>query len=195
MKKLLFLTSLLVSTGIASFAQVKWNADPAHTSINFGVKHLGISFVQGKFNQFSGKVETADSSSFQQAQLDFTVDVNSISTGVEARDKHLKSDDFFSAANYPSMTLKSISFKKLAGTKYLLVADLTIRGITKRVNFDVDYHGTIKDPWGYTRAGFTAKASINRFDFGMKYADKLPSGVFAVAPTVDITVNTEVVKQ
>lgn len=194
MKKLLF-SALFALAGISTFAQVKWNADPAHTSINFSVQHLGISFVQGKFAKFNGTAETADTTSFQNAQLDFKVDINSISTGVDARDKHLKSDDFFNAEQYPEMTLKSVSFKKLSGKKYLLVADLTIRGTTKRVNFAVDYNGTIKDPWGFTRAGFTAKATINRFDFDIKYADKLPSGVFAVAPNVDIIVNTELVKQ
>ncbi|RFS22733.1 polyisoprenoid-binding protein [Chitinophaga silvatica] len=195
MKKSFFFTALLVLASIASFAQVKWNADPAHTSVIFGVKHLGLSFVQGHFNKFNGSIETADSTNFQNAKINFTVDVTSISTGVEQRDNHLKSDDFFNAAEYPNMTLKSVSFKKLSNNKYLLLADLTIRNTTKRVAFDVTYNGVITDPWGLKRAGFTAKASINRFDYGIKYADKLPSGVDAVAPTVDITVNLEAVKQ
>lgn len=195
MKKSFFFTALMVLASVASFAQVKWNADPAHTSIIFGVKHLGLSFVQGHFNKFNGTIETADSTSFQNAKVDFTVDVTSISTGVDQRDGHLKTDDFFNAAEYPAMTLKSVSFKKITGSKYVLLADLTIRNTTKRVAFDVTYNGIITDPWGLKRAGFTAKATINRMDFGMKYADKLPSGVDAVAPTVDITVNIEVVKK
>lgn len=195
MKKSFFLAALLVFTSIASFAQVKWNADPAHTSIIFGVKHLGLSFVQGHFTRFNGSIETADSTDFQNAKVDFTVDASSISTGVDQRDGHLKTDDFFNVAQYPAITLKSVSLKKIKGNKYVLLADVTIRNTTKRVPFDVTYNGVIKDPWGMRRAGFTAKATINRFDFGIKYADKLPSGVDAVAPAVDITVNVEAVKQ
>lgn len=195
MKKGFFFTALLVLASIASFAQVKWNADPAHTSIIFGVKHLGLSYVQGHFTKFNGTIETTDSTNFQNAKVDFTVDASSISTGVDQRDGHLKTDDFLNVAEYPSITLKSVSLKKVAGSKYLLLADLTIRNTTKRVTFDVTYNGVIKDPWGLRRAGFTAKTTINRLDFGVKYADKLPSGVYAVAPTVDITVNVEAVKQ
>ncbi|MBS0031328.1 YceI family protein [Chitinophaga sp. 22321] len=195
MKKGFFFTALLVLASIVSFAQVKWNADPAHSSIIFGVKHLGLSYVQGHFTKFNGTIETADSTNFQNAKVDFTVDASSISTGVDQRDGHLKTDDFFNVATYPSITLKSVSLKKLTGNKYVLLADLTIRSTTKRVAFDVTYNGVIKDPWGLRRAGFTAKATINRLDFGVKYADKLPSGVYAVAPTVDITVNVEAVKQ
>jgi polyisoprenoid-binding protein YceI len=195
MKKSFFFTALLVLASIASFAQVKWNADPAHTSILFSVKHLGLSFVQGHFNKFNGTIETTDSTSFQNAKVDFTVEVASISTGVDQRDGHLKTDDFFNAAEYPTITLKSVSMKKVAGNKYVLLADLTIRNTTKRVAFDVTYNGVITDPWGLRRAGFTAKATINRLDYGIKYADKLPSGVDAVAPNVDITVNVEAVKK
>ncbi|WP_142683948.1 YceI family protein [Chitinophaga polysaccharea] len=195
MKKGFFFTTLLVLASITTFAQVKWNADPAHTSIIFGVKHLGLSYVQGHFTKFNGTIETADSTNFQNAKVDFTVDASSISTGVDQRDGHLKTDDFFNVAEYPSITLKSVSLKKVSGDKYVLLADLTIRNTTKRVTFDVTYNGVIKDPWGLRRAGFTAKTTINRLDFGVKYADKLPSGVWAVAPTVDVTVNVEAVKQ
>ncbi len=195
MKKGFFFTALLVLASIATFAQVKWNADPAHTSIIFGVKHLGLSYVQGHFTKFNGTIETTDSTNFQNAKVDFTVDASSISTGVDQRDGHLKTDDFFNVAEYPSITLKSVSLKKVSGDKYVLLADLTIRNTTKRVTFNVTYNGVIKDPWGLRRAGFTAKTTINRLDYGVKYADKLPSGVWAVAPTVDITVNVEAVKQ
>lgn len=195
MKKHIIITALFVLGSLATFAQVKWNADPAHTSVVFSVNHLGISYVHGNFTKFNGTVETKDSTNFQNAKLDFTVDINSINTDVADRDKHLKSDDFFNAEQYPAMTLKSVSFTKKSNGKYVLVADLTIRDVTKRVNFDVDYHGLLKkDPWGLTRAGFTAKATINRLDFGVKYADKLPSGAYAVAPKVDIIVNTEIAK-
>ncbi|MGN7820059.1 YceI family protein [Chitinophaga sp. 22536] len=195
MKKAFFSTALLVLASIASFAQVKWNADPAHTAIIFSVKHLGINYVQGHFAKFTGAIETTDSTNFQNAKVDFTADVNSINTGIDQRDGHLKSDDFFNAAQYPDIKVKSVSFIKVAGNKYIMLADVTIRNTTKRVPFDVTYNGVVRDPWGLWRAGFTAKATINRLDFGVKYADKLPSGVYAVAPTVDILVNAEIVKK
>ncbi|MFB6455374.1 YceI family protein [Chitinophaga sp. Hz27] len=195
MKKAFLVTAMLLMAGIASFAQVKWAADPAHSTIGFSVNHLGINFVQGKFDKFSGTVETADTTNFNNAKIEFTADVNSINTGVAQRDGHLKTDDFFNAEKYPSITVKSVSFKKIAGNKYVMLADVTIRETTKRVAFDVTFNGVIKDPWGLRRAGFTAKSSINRLDFGLKYADKLPNGSYAVAPTVDILVNAEIVKQ
>ncbi|MBV7531577.1 YceI family protein [Chitinophaga sp. sic0106] len=194
MKKV-FLFAAILLTGVSSFAQVKWAADPAHTQIGFNVNHLGINYINGKFDKFDGIVETADSTSFQNAKIEFTADVNSINTGVAQRDGHLKTDDFFNAAEYPTITVKSVSFKKITGNKYLMLADVTIRNTTKRVPFDVTFNGICKDPWGLRRAGFTAKATVNRLDYGVKYADKLPSGVYAVSPTVDVLVNVEVVKQ
>lgn len=177
-----------------AMAQVKWTADPAHTNARFDVNHLGISFVDGDFTKVSGTVETTTKENFDNAKLDFTIDVNSIDTRVEARNNHLKTDDFFNAAKFPSMTLKTVSFKKIKKGIYVLIADLTIRDVTKKVTFAVTQNGgIITDPWGKTRAGFTAKAKINRFDFGMKYNDKLPSGIEAVSSNIDITVNTELV--
>jgi len=176
-------------------AQVKWSADPAHTNARFDVKHLGISFVDGEFTKVEGTVETATGTSFNNAKINFSIDVNSIDTRVAARDNHLKTDDFFAAEKFPKMTLKSVSFKnaKVKG-KYVMVADLTIRDVTKKVTFEVTQNGgIITDTGGKTRAGFTAKTTINRHDFGLKYNDKLPSGVEAVASDVDIIVNTELV--
>lgn len=175
-------------------AQVKWSADPAHTNARFDVNHLGISFVDGEFTKVSGSIDAANKEDFNNAKINFVIDVNSINTRIEARDSHLKTDDFFNAEKYPKMILKSVSFKKVKTGKYILIADLTIRDVTKKVTFDVTQNnGIITDPWGKTRAGFTAKTTINRFDFGMKYNDKLPSGIEAVSSNVEITVNTELV--
>lgn len=190
----LLVASILLST--ASFAQVKWAADPAHTNARFSIEHLGISFVDGEFTKVEGTVDALTPQSFNDAKIEYTIDVNSIDTRVAARDQHLKTDDFFNAEKYPTMHLKSISFKNVGKNKYKLVADLTIRDVTKRVTFDVTQNGgTITDPWGMTRSGFTAKAKINRMDFGLKYNDKLPSGVEAVASEVEIIINTELVKK
>ena len=177
-----------------SFAQVGWTIDPAHTNARFEVKHLGIAIVDGAFTKLEGSVETPDATDFDKAKVNFSIDVNSINTRVEMRDNHLKSDDFFNAEKYPKMTLTNATLNK-AKDGFLLTGDLTIRDVTKKVTFQVKQNGgIITDPWGKTRAGFTASTSINRFDYNIKYNDKLPTGVDAVAPTVQIIVYVEAVK-
>ncbi|WP_313189166.1 YceI family protein [Sphingobacterium sp.] len=195
MKTLLsFFTALILVSNVA-FAQTKWSVDPAHTNARFEIKHLGISFVDGDFTKLEGQVESKDSVNFDNATVSFDIDVNSIDTRIEARDKHLKSDDFFSAEKFPKMTLKNATLKKAGKGKFKLTGDLTIKDVTKNVTFDViQNNGTILDPWGKTRAGFTATTSINRFDYNIKYADKTAAGIDAVAPEVAITVNVELVK-
>lgn len=186
---------LLLMTNMA-VAQVNWSVDPAHTNVRFEVSHLGIAFVDGEFTKLEGKVETVNETDFNNGKVDFSIDVASIDTRVEMRDDHLRSDDFFNAEKYPTITLKNGVLKKGDNGKLTLEGDLTIRDVTKKVTFDVvQNNGVITDPWGGTRAGFTAKLKINRFDYNINYADKLPSGVFAVAPDIYITVNAEVVKQ
>lgn len=186
---------LLLMTNMA-VAQVNWSVDPAHTNVRFEVSHLGIAFVDGEFTKLEGKVETVNETDFNNGKVDFSIDVASIDTRVEMRDDHLRSDDFFNAEKYPTITLKNGVLKKGDNGKLTLEGDLTIRDVTKKVAFDVvQNNGIITDPWGGTRAGFTAKLKINRFDYNINYADKLPSGVFAVAPDIYITVNAEVAKQ
>lgn len=197
MKKLslsLFLVLILSSFQFAS-AQVKWTVDPAHTNARFEVKHLGIAFVDGEFTTLEGEMESQNAEDFNNSKVSFTIDVNSISTRVEDRDNHLKSDDFFNVEKYPNMTLKNAVLTRVKGSEYKLTGDLTIRDVTKKVTFDVvQNNGVITDPWGGTRIGFTATSTINRFDFNIAYNDNLPSGVPAVAPNIKITVNVELVK-
>ncbi|MFZ4860588.1 YceI family protein [Sphingobacterium sp. Mn56C] len=195
--KLIFnvIAGLLLLTNV-SFAQTKWSVDPAHSNVHFEVKHLGISFVDGQFKKLEGAVESTNDKDFNLAKINFGIDVNSIDTRIEMRDKHLKSDDFFNAEKFPHITLKNAVLKREGkGGKYVLTGDLTLRDVTKSVKFDVVQHnGTITDPWGKTRAGFTASTTINRLDYNIKYNDKLPDGVPAVAADVKIVVNVEIVK-
>ncbi len=189
--KSIFLILLLVSTVIA--AQTKWKFDKAHTTIGFSVTHLVITEVEGKFKKFGGKIITPGDD-FENAQVEFWADVNSISTENKKRDKHLKSDDFFNAEKFPKLTFKSKSFKKVGEKKYKLVGDLTIRDKTKEVELDVTHNGTIKDPWGNTRAGFKIEGEINRFDFGLKWNKLMELGGAVVGKTVRIKINTELKK-
>lgn len=187
------IVALILFTNIAT-AQVKWSVDPAHTNVRFEVKHLGIAFVDGQFKQLEGTVDSKSDNNFNDAIVNFSIDVNSIDTRIEMRDSHLKSDDFFSAEKFPKMKLVNAILKGKNG-KYTLTGDLTIRDITKKITFQVKQNGgVITDPWGKTRAGFTATSTINRFDYGIAYNDLLPTGVPAVAPNISITVNVEIVK-
>lgn len=185
MKKL-FLMMLALTISAATFAQTKWSVDPMHSFVTFEVKHMGISFVNGSFKKFEGTIE-ANKADLTDAKINFTADVNSISTDIEMRDKHLKSDDFFNAEKYPSMSFVSTSFKKTVGNVYLLSGKLTIRDVTKNVVFKVIYGGTAKDQQSNTKAGFNATATINRLDYNIKYD---PTGA-GVAKDVQIRLNLE----
>lgn len=189
----LFISILLFANN--SLAQVKWSVDPAHTNARFEVKHLGIAFVDGQFTKLTGSVEAKDSQNFDGSIVNFEIDVNSIDTRVDARDKHLKSDDFFSSEKFPKMTFSNAVFKSTGNGNYVLTGNLTIKDVTKKVSFEVTQNnGIIIDPWGKTRAGFSAKTTIDRTNFNINYNDKLPSGILAVGNDINITVNVEVVK-
>ncbi|TCC95118.1 YceI family protein [Pedobacter hiemivivus] len=184
--KRLFLFLVAVSISVASFAQTKWTVDPMHSFVNFSVKHMGISFVDGSFKKFDGSVVAAKAD-LTDAKINFTVDVNSVNTGVEMRDNHLKTDDFFNAAQYPTMTFESTSLKKGKENNYTLAGKLTIRDVTKDVVFAVVYGGTAKDQQGNTKAGFTATTTVNRLDYNIKYD---PTGA-GVAKDIKVTLNLE----
>lgn len=184
MKKVLFLLAVAAAP-LITMAQIKWNLDKSHSSVKFGISHLVISEVEGDFKMFDGELESTGDD-FNNAKVTFTVDVKSVNTNDAKRDQHLQSDDFFSSDKYPKMTFTSTSFKKLKGNMYSLEGNLTIRDVTKKVKFAVVHGGTIKDPYGNTKAGFKATTTINRRDFGVSYGTKA-----IVGDDVNITVNTE----
>ncbi|AFN74589.1 YceI family protein [Melioribacter roseus P3M-2] len=190
----LFLSSLILFLAVGLInAQTKWNFDKSHSKIAFKVKHMVISEVTGYFNEYEGAVET-NGDNFENAKINFTIDVNSIDTDNEKRDEHLKSDDFFNAAKFPKITFVGKSLKKVADNKYKLVGDLTIRDNTKEVTLDVTYNGMVKDPWGNTRAGFKVTGTINRFDFGLKWNALLELGGAVVSEDVDIVIDVQLIK-
>lgn len=188
MKKL-FLFVLATSLSVATFAQTKWTVDPMHSFVNFAVKHSGISIVDGSFKKFDGEI-LASNSDLTDAKINFSAEVASVNTSVEMRDKHLKSDDFFSAEKYPKMTFESTSFKKGKGNLYTLAGKLTIKDVSKNVTFNVVYGGTAKDQQGNTKAGFVATTKINRLDYNINYD---PTGA-GVAKDVHITLNLQFVR-
>jgi polyisoprenoid-binding protein YceI len=190
-KNLLFLALSLLQMSL--FAQTKWTVDVVHSSIKFTVTHLVISEVEGQFNTYSGTV-TATNPDFNDASVDFTIDVNSINTDNGMRDKHLKSPDFFNAEKFPQITFKSTSFKKVKDNIYNLTGDLILHGTTKQVKFDVIYGGTANDGYGNIKAGFKATTTINRFDYGLEWNKLTEAGGATVGKDITIVVRVELAK-
>ena len=182
---------LVMATG--AVAQTTWTVDNSHSKVKFAVTHLVIAEVEGNFNVYEGTLQS--SKDFSDAKVEFTVDVNSINTENETRDKHLKSDDFFNAERFPKATFKSTSWKKVDDQNYVLEGNLTIRDITKSVVFTVVNGGTVKDPWGNIKTGFKATTTINRFDYNLKWNAMTEAGGAVVGKNVTLTVQLEFAKK
>ena len=180
-----------MSTATTPTTATTWAIDAMHSEIIFKVKHLVITTVTGKFKTFAGKIVT-ENEDFNNAQIEFTADINSIDTGAEARDGHLKSPDFFDAANFPEISFKSTSFTKQGGD-YKLAGDLTLHGVTKNINLDVEFLGTSKDPfYGKTKAGFEINGKILRKDFGLQWDVLTETGGAVVSNEVKLHINIQV---
>jgi polyisoprenoid-binding protein YceI len=164
--------------------------DPAHSSIQFQVRHLGISKVRGEFTDFdaSFSYEPGKPASWQ---AEATIQATSIDTQNEQRDTHLRSPDFFDVAEYPTITFKSTGIEMTGENTARLKGNLTIRGVTKPVVLDLETSGTIVDPWGNTRAGFSASGTINRQDFGLTWNKVLETGGLVVGNDVGIAIEIE----
>ena len=171
----------------------KWAIDPMHSEIEFKAKHLMITTVTGRFKEFSATVDS-ENNDFSNAQISFSAAIASISTGNEHRDGHLKSDDFFAADKFPTLTFKSTSFKK-DGDDYELTGDLTIRDTTKQVTFDVEYSGIQNDPYGNTKAGFELMGKIKRKEFGLMWDSVTEAGGIVVSDEIKIACNIQLVMQ
>ena len=180
---------------LSAFAQTSnWNIDPAHSTAQFTVRHLGISNVTGSFTKVTGSV-VLNEKDITLSQVSASIDVNSIDTRVEARDKDLKSPNFFDVEKYPTIEFKS---KRIAssGGKLQLIGDLTIHGTTREVTLDVDGPTPeITDPWGNSRRGISAATTINRKDFNLVYNNLLKPGEAVVGDTVKIQIDAEMVKK
>ena len=169
-----------------------YNFDPAHTVVGFGVRHLGIALVEGRFKDVTGTVEY-NADDVTRSTVNFSAKIDSIDTGVAARDTHLKSADFFEAEKFPEMTFRSTKLERVNG-RLNLTGDLTIKGVTKQVSFPFSMTGGVKDPWGGTRFGIAAGTTLNRRDFGINFGTKLPSGALDVANEVAVELHIEAVK-
>jgi len=174
-------------------ATTKWTLEPAHSELQFKIRHLMISNVSGSFGKIDGTVET-EGDDFTTAKVNFTADVDSISTNNEQRDGHLKSADFFDAAANPQIHFVSTSFQKVSDEAYKLNGDLTMHGVTKPVTLDVEYGGTAKDGYGNTRSGFTIEGKIPRKEWGLSYNGPTEAGGLMLGEDVKVHANVQFVK-
>lgn len=173
---------------------IKWKIDPAHSEIQFKVKHLMITTVTGYFKTFDLEVETETEDFNTATKIEFTADIDSIDTNNAQRDTHLKSNDFFNGGQYPKL--------KFSGKKYeahngdvTLHGDLTIRDITKPIILNVEFGGTVVDPWGQQKAGFTVQGKINRKDFNLTWDAVTEAGQVVVSNEIKINAEVQLVKQ
>ena len=178
-------------SSISDLTPGTWTVDPSHTVIGFTARHLMISKVRGRFTSFTGSVTIAEDP--LQSSVEATVDLGSVSTGDEARDGHLKSGDFFDVENHPTMTFRSTGIKA-DGDDYILTGDLSVAGKTRSVDFELEFDGVTQDPWGGTRAGFSAETEISRKDWELTWNVALEAGGVLVGDKVKIELDVELVK-
>lgn len=183
-----------METTVATGTKTKWVLDSTHSELTFKVKHLMIANVKGEFRKFNAELESANED-FTKAVINVTIDAASIFTNEDQRDGHLKSADFFDAANYPELTFKGTSFKKVDDENYKLTGVLTIKGVSKEVALDVEFGGINKDPWGNQKAGFSLNGKINRKDWGLNWNAALETGGVLVSEEVKIAAEVQFVKQ
>jgi polyisoprenoid-binding protein YceI len=173
----------------------QWQIDPAHSAAHFSVRHLMISNVRGEFGKVSGNV-VLDPSDLTKSTVEVSVDATTINTREPQRDEHLRSADFFDVANHPAITFRSKQITAAGAGRFKVTGDLTIRGVTRAVTFDVDGPTPpVKDPWGNVRAGVSATAKINRKDFGLVWNALTEAGGVVVGDEVSITFEAELVQK
>lgn len=176
-----------------TLSTTKWALDPTHSEVTFKVKHMMFTNVTGSFGKFNVTAET-DGDDFAKSKVEFTADVDSLSTGTVDRDNHLKSVDFFDAANNSTIRFVATNYEKGNGSDKL-TGDLTIRNTTKSITLDVENGGIAKDPWGNLKAGFSIAGKLNRKDWGLTWNAALETGGVLVSDEVRIACEIQLVKQ
>ncbi len=183
-----------MSTESKAGKPVVYDIDPAHTEVQFKVRHMMISYVRGSFRKISGTV-MADRDNPANSSVEVSIDMNSVETREADRDNHLRSADFFDVANHPTMTFRSTKITAKGEDRFEVTGNLTIRGVIRPETLEVETTPEVKDPWGNLRFGATAKARINRQDFGLKFQMPLEGGGLMVGDNVDIAIEAELVRR
>lgn len=168
-----------------------WNLDPTHTVVGFMAKHLMVTKVRGSFKAFSGSIQIG--SSPEESSVSVSIDASSIDTGTADRDGHLRSGDFLDVENHPTIEFRSTAVRQ-AGSDYQVDGELTIRGVTKPVTLDMTFDGVATDPWGNSKAAFTATTSINREDWGLTWNVPLETGGLLVSKEIKIEIEAQAAK-
>ena len=167
-----------------------WNIDKAHTNVGFTVKHMMVSKVRGKFNDFEGTIK-GDPTDLTNCEIEFKINVDSIDTSNEDRDNHLRSADFFDVENYPEMTFTSTKIVQTDDDEYEITGDLTMKGVTKEVTLEAEFEGKGVNPWGQEVVGFSVEGKVNRKDFGLTWNQTLETGGVLVSETIKIVIELE----
>ncbi len=177
--------------------QTTWQIDPAHTTVEFAVKHMMFTTVRGRFKKVTGSINV-DEQNPDNSRVEVDIDASSIDTGVEDRDNHLRSADFLDVQKQSRITFRSKrvhgAYKK-EGDRFKVVGDLTIRGKSIEVTLDTTFEGVGKDPWGGQRAGFNATTDIDRREWGLTWNQALETGGILVGNTIKISIDAQAVKQ
>jgi polyisoprenoid-binding protein YceI len=173
-------------------ATQRWNIDPAHSGIQFAVRHMVISKVRGAFEKWQGTIDL-DELNPAASRVSVRIDVSSINTLEAKRDEHLRSADFFDVANHPEIAFASTRVEKLKGDRYRVVGDLTIRGNTAEVELDAELLGKGQDPWGNRRIGFQARTSLSRKEFGLTWNQVLETGGVLVGDQIEIVLDVQAI--
>lgn len=192
MKRTIILSALCLLPALV-YSQTTWVIDPVHSSVQFEVSHLSVSSVTGFFTSYSGTVITKGEG-FEDANVNVNIDVASITTNNLERDKHLKEDDFFNSSKYPKILFVSRKFDKTENNTYIIEGDLTIREMTMPIVLTAEFGGVVSIN-NIKKAGFTAKGTINRFKYGLKWDDLLDNGGMIVGEDVDLILKVELVKK
>jgi polyisoprenoid-binding protein YceI len=177
-----------------ALTRTKWSLDLSHSQIGFKVKHLMVTNIRGVFNEYSKDIYTTGDD-FTDAEIDFSINPASISTGDLTRDAHLRSPDFLDTENFREIHFKGIALERINVYDYVLHGDLTIKGVTKGIQLDVEFNGIAMDPWGGKRAGFVITGKISRKDFGLTWNAALPAGGVMVGDEVTIQCEIQLVQQ
>lgn len=178
-------------SAISELSPGTWTADVPHSHVGFTVRHMVVSKVRGSFDKFDATLHIADDP--LQSSVEATIDLASINTGDEGRDGHVKSGDFFDIEKYPTMDFRSTGIRP-NGSDYYLDGELTIKGITKPVTLELEFNGVTTDPWGGTRAGFSAEGEVNRSDYGISYNMALETGGVLIGEKLKVAIEIEAVK-
>lgn len=187
------MNTVATTAGAMTATQTTWTIDPAHSHVEFSVRHLMISTVRGRFGVVAGILKT-DETDPAKGEVEVSIDAASIDTREAQRDAHLKSADFFDVERFPAITFRGSRITDVSGDRFTLTGDLAIHGVTREVSLDVTSEGRGKDPWGGERAGFSATTRIKRSEFGLTWNQVLETGGIAVGDEIKIALDIEAVK-